>query len=246
MTFHIITIFPEIFDSYFSSSIIGRAIKNNLIKVKIYDLRDYTLDKHQKVDDAPYGGGAGMILQVEPIYRAVKHVINGIDESDGTVRTNIKSGTSRIILFSAKGKKYRQADALRLDRFDNLILICGRYEGVDERVAENIADEELSIGDYILSGGEIPAMAVLDSVSRLVPGVLGNEESIKDESFGNSKINLHEPGEFIISQNNKVPQLEYPQYTRPDDFNGWKVPEILISGHHEKIKQWRESKKKKN
>lgn len=206
MKFHIITIFPEIFQSYFGESIIGRAQKDGLVDIKIHNLRDYTKDKHKKVDDTPYGGGAGMVMQVQPIYDCVKA---------------IKSKKSRVILFSAKGKKYTQRDAERLAKYDDLILICGRYEGVDERVAEHIADEEISIGDYVLTGGEIPAMVLVDSVSRLIPGVLGNPESLKEESFNSEKV-------------------EHAQYTKPEEFEGWKVPEVLLSGNHEKIKEWRE------
>jgi len=233
MIFHIITIFPESFDSYLRSSVIGRAVKKNLITINLYNLRDYTLDKHQKVDDAPYGGGAGMILQVEPIWQAVEAVKIKIKEN------NVDEENIRVILFSAKGKTYRQTEAERLKQYGHLIMICGRYEGVDERVADHIADEEISVGDYILSGGEIPALVVLDSVSRLLPDVLGNAESIEDESF--SARNTVDD-KYINYQD----LTEYPQYTRPEDFRGWKVPEILLGGHHDKIKKWRESKRKKN
>lgn len=213
MKFHIITIFPEIFGSYFGESIIGRAQKEKLLNIKIYNLRDYTKDKHKKVDDTPYGGGAGMVMQVQPFYDCVK---------------KIKAKKNRVILFSAKGKKYTQKDAERLAKYDDLILICGRYEGVDERVIEHVADEEISIGDYVLTGGEIPAMILVDSISRLIPGVLGNPESLREESFGNK-------GDAV---------LEYPQYTKPEDFKGWKVPKILLSGNHKEIEKWREKHRK--
>ena len=215
MKFDIITIFPEIFNSYFNESILKRAQKENLIEIKIHNLRDWTTDKHKTVDDTPYGGGAGMVMKVEPIYEAVKSI------------KSIKSKV-RVVLFSAKGKRYSQSDAKRLSEYDNLILICGRYEGVDERVAENIADEEISIGDYVLTGGEIPAMVVVDSVARLLPGVLGNAESIEEESH------------------NQEGQLEYPQYTKPEDFQGWKVPEVLLSGNHGEIEKWRKEKQNQN
>ena len=220
--FNIITIFPHIFSAkggpasggefcgYFSESIIKRALEKKLIDVNVINLRDFTNDKHKTVDDTPFGGGAGMVMKVEPIYKAIQ-----------SIKSKVKSQKSRIILFSAKGKKYTQADAARLSQYDNLTLICGRYEGVDERVAQNIADEEISIGDYVLTGGEIPAMAVVDSVARLIPGVLGNEESPKDESHS-------EEG-----------YLEYPQFTRPENFNDWKVPEVLLSGNHKEIEKWR-------
>ena len=224
MKFDIITIFPEIFDSYFSESIIKRAQKEGLIDIKIHNLRDYTKDKHKKVDDTPYGGGAGMVMQVQPIYYCVNAV---------------KSEGSRVILFSAKGKKYTQRDAERLAKYKNLILICGRYEGVDERVAEHIADEEISIGDYVLTGGEIPAMILVDSISRLIPGVLGNPESLKEESFSQ---------DVERGAGNAKPVLEYAQYTKPEEFFAegevWKVPEVLLSGNHQEIEKWRKKHRK--
>ena len=216
MQFDIITIFPHMFDSYFSESIIARAQKEKFIQIRIHNLRDYSLDKHKRVDDTSYGGGAGMVMKVAPLYRALK-----------TIKEEKKK--TRIILFSAKGQKYNQAKARKLVQYDNLIFVCGRYEGVDERVAEHLIDEEISTGDYILTGGEIPAMTVLDSVARLIPGVLGNPESLKEESFND----------------NKVSKLEYPQYTKPEEFNNWKVPAVLLSGNHHKIKEWREKKKTK-
>lgn len=230
MKFNIITIFPEIFSSYFGESIIGRAQKERLIDIEIHNLRDYTKDKHKKVDDTPYGGGAGMVMQVQPIYDCVNFIKSQITstKSQTNSKLQISNNNRRIILFSAKGKKYTQSDAERLAKYDNLILICGRYEGVDERVAEHIADEEISIGDYVLTGGEIPAMILVDSISRLIPGVLGNPESLKEESF--SKIT-----DAI---------LEYPQYTKPEEFEGWKVPEVLLSGNHKKIEDWRKKQGK--
>ncbi len=209
MRFNIITIFPAIFSSYFQESIIARAIKNKLIEINVHNLRDYTADKHKKVDDTPYGGGAGMVMQVEPIYNCVN-----------AIKKNTKK--TRVILFSAKGKRYTQKDAERLAKYKQLILICGRYEGVDERVAKYIADEEISIGDFVLTGGEIPAMIIVDSVSRFLPGVLGNIESAKNDSHS------------------KKDYLEHPQYTKPQEFNNWKVPEVLMSGNHGEIKKWRE------
>lgn len=213
MKFDIITIFPSIFDSYFSESILARAQKEKIIFIDVHNLRDYTKDKHKTVDDTPYGGGAGMVMKIEPIYESVKLIKSKVKGQKKT----------RIILFSAKGKKYTQEDAKRLKNYDNLILICGRYEGVDERVAEHIADEEISIGDYVLTGGEIPAMVVVDSVSRLLPGVLGNPQSLDEESFN------------ISSQIKK----EYPQYTKPEEFNNWKIPEVLKGGNHAEIEKWR-------
>ncbi|MCK4635406.1 MAG: tRNA (guanosine(37)-N1)-methyltransferase TrmD [Candidatus Moranbacteria bacterium] len=230
MNFHIITIFPEIFDSYFSESIIGRAQKKSLINIKVYNLRDFSENKHKNIDDTPYGGGAGMVMNVKPIFKAINHIKNKIIFEGREVEK------VRTILFAAKGKKYSQQDTVRFnDDFTDLIFICGRYEGVDERVAKYIADEEISIGEYVLTGGEIPAMVVVDSVSRLVPNVLGNKESLNEESFSfQNDLNNSDDVNF-------KKKLEYPQYTKPREFNGWKVPEILLSGDHGKIKKWREN-----
>jgi tRNA (guanine37-N1)-methyltransferase len=226
MRFYIITIFPSIFKSYFEESIIGRAQNKKAIEIKIHNLRDYTKDKHKTVDDTPYGGGPGMVMKVQPINEAVRNVLDILNAKNEKTRTN------RTILFSAKGKKYTQADARRLAKYNNLILICGRYEGVDERVAKYIADEEISVGDYVLTGGEIPAMVLVDSITRLIPGVLGNSESLNEESF-----------QKLQTKNYKLKtNLEYPQYTRPEMFNKWKVPKILLSGNHKEIEKWRTEK----
>ena len=249
MKFNIITIFPQIFDSYFNESILARAQKEKLIDIKIHNLRDYATDKHKTVDDTPYGGGAGMVLKIEPIYRCVTSIKSEIQNSPeklclGTSKSETKLKT-RTILFSAKGKKYTQRDAERLSKYDNIIMICGRYEGVDERVAEHIADEEFSIGEYVLTGGEIPAMIVVDSVSRLLPGVLGNKESLSEESFS---LGLKSAANSSQDNNSKL-NKEYPQYTKPEEFfpegesalggNGWRVPEVLKSGNHKEIEKWR-------
>jgi tRNA (guanine37-N1)-methyltransferase len=215
MRFDILTIFPDIFNSYFGESIIKRAKESGAVEIQAHNLRDYTENKHRNIDDTPYGGGAGMVMRVEPIFNC----INAIKKS--SVISNQSS--MRTILFSAKGKRYTQKDAERLARYDQLILICGRYEGVDERVAQNLVDEEISIGDFVLTGGEIPAMLVVDSVTRLLPGVLGNEESAVYESHS-------EEG-----------YLEHAQYTKPEDFKGWKVPEVLLSGNHKEIEKWRKN-----
>ncbi|MEI7425312.1 MAG: tRNA (guanosine(37)-N1)-methyltransferase TrmD [Candidatus Moraniibacteriota bacterium] len=219
MRFDIITIFPQILNSYLQESIIGRAQKNKFIEIFTHNLRDYTDDKNGKVDDTPYGGGAGMVLQVQPIYACVEKIKKIITKKQNKANT-------RIILFSAKGKKYTQRTAERLAKYTNLVLICGRYEGVDERVAKNIADEEISIGDYVLTGGEIPALIIVDSVARLLPGVLGNAESAKNESH---KIKNYK---------------EHPQYSKPQEFNNWPVPAVLMSGNHNEIKKWREKNDK--
>ena len=236
MKFDIITIFPQIFDSYFSESIIKRAQKKGLIKINVHNLRDYASDKHRKVDDTPYGGGPGMILKAEPIYKSIKFIKS----------LKSKNEKTRIILFSAKGKKYTQKDAKRLSNYDNLIFICGRYEGVDERVAKHLADEEISIGDYVLTGGEIPAMVLVDSISRLIPGVLGNINSLKEESFS-MDIRLHKASadaKFSREIKDFEKICEYPQYTKPENYKKWKVPEILLSGNHKKIEEWRKKQSK--
>lgn len=210
MHFDILTVFPTMFDSYLGESILKRAQLAGHISVAVRDIRDFTTDKHHKTDDTPYGGGAGMVMKVEPIWRAVE-----------SLKAERPEARRRVILLSAKGKTFRQEDARRLSQYEALVLVCGRYEGVDERVVEHVVDEELSIGDFVLTGGELPAMVILDSVARLVPGVLGNETSAETESH-------REPG-----------YLEHPHYTKPETFNGWSVPEALLSGNHAAIEAWR-------
>jgi len=211
--FDIITIFPDIFKSYFSESIIKRAQKKGLVRITIHNLRDYTTDKHKSVDDRPYGGGPGMVMMVEPIFRAIQSISS---KSRKAGRSTKRSDRTKVILFSPKGKKFTQAMAQKFSQLDQLIMICGRYEGVDERVAKYIVDEEVSVGDYVLTGGEIPAMIVVDAVSRFIPGVLGKHESL-EEIKGS-----------------------YPVYTRPEKFGKWSVPKVLLSGNHKKIEEWRE------
>jgi len=221
--FDIITIFPEIFNSYLKESIIARAQKRHLIKITIHNLRKWTTDKHKTVDDRPYGGGRGMVIKVEPIFKAV-FSLNKFKIQNSKFKITDKN--SKIILFTPRGKKFNQQMAYKLSRLKRIIFICGRYEGVDERVAKYIADLELSIGDYDLMGGELPAMVVIETVARLIPGVLGKPELLKERI-------TKEKG-FI----------EYPQYTRPEIFKPkrgvyWKVPKVLLSGHHKKIEEWR-------
>ena len=233
MIFNIITIFPEIFNSYFNESIIKRALKKEKIKIKIINLRDFAIDKHKTVDDTPYGGGAGMLMKVDVLYRAIQDISNKIQDTKNKkphfAKATRGKQESKIILLSAKGDKWNQQKAKEYSELNNITLICGRYEGVDERIV-NFIDEEISIGDYVLTGGEIGAMVIVDSITRLLPGVLGNESSAKDESHS-------VPGE-----------LEYPQYTRPKIFidNGkeYKVPDVLLSGNHKKIEEWRKEIKK--
>lgn len=201
----------------FSQSIIKRAQDKSVVKINIHNLRDWTTDKYKSVDDKPYGGGPGMVMRVDIIDTAVS-------------KLKVQSAKCKIILLDAGGEKFSQGLARDLAHDEHLILICGHYEGVDRRVHEHIADEIISIGDYVSSGGEIPAMILVDSITRLLPGALGNPDSLSEESFS------HNP------QLTTNPQTEYPQYTRPEEYKGWKVPEILLSGDHAKIKKWRKRK----
>ncbi len=213
IAFNVITIFPEFFNGPFDYGIIRRGREKGLIETKVHDLREFTLDRHRTVDDRPFGGGEGMVFKPEPIFRAVE-----------SVRRDEKA---EVVVLSAAGAKFNQAEALRLSKADQIILICGRYEGIDERVIEHLATAELSIGDFILSGGEIAAAVVVDAVTRYVPGVVGKEESILRDSF---------------SDPSAVNQLvEHPHYTRPAEFRGWKVPEVLISGDHDAVRKWRDA-----
>ena len=209
MKIDIITLFPEMFKGPFSESIVKKAQEKGLLKIKIHNLRKWTKDKHKTVDDHSFGGGVGMVLMIEPIYKAIKE---------------LKKKESKVILLTPQGKVFKQKKAEKLSKEKHLIFICGHYEGVDERIREKLVDEEISIGDYVLTGGELPAMVVIDSITRLIPGVLGKKEASQIESFSFKGL------------------LEYPQYTRPSNFKGWKVPEILLSGNHKKINKWRDQK----
>src|SRR3989338_5874858 len=227
MRFDIISIFPESFTAYFGVSMLKRAQEDGLIEIHTHSLRDFTHDKHKTVDDTPYGGGAGMLLKAGPLAEALESVNNQQSTINSQRKTKNKALKTRTILLSAKGNTFTQKDARRLAQYERLILVCGRYEGVDERVAEHFVDEELSIGDYVLTGGELPAMVVVDAVARLLPGVLGNSESAETESHTSPGV------------------VEYPQYTKPETFRGWRVPEVLISGHHGEIAKWKEEQSKK-
>ncbi len=262
LRFDIITIFPSMFDSYLRESILARAQKKRLIKITTHNLRDYTTDKHQKVDDRPFGGGAGMVLKPEPIYRAV----NAIKQ-----KTESRKQKTKVVLLSAKGKQFTQKMARSFSKLDRVILICGRYEGIDERIAKHIADDEISVGPYVLTGGELPAMVLIDAMSRHIPGVLGNATSLKEESFSprlsRCKIGIPTslnqefeasgkiencPSTVSSRRSNRKLKIsgsaghEYPHYTRPEVFKPkkgvrWGVPKVLLSGDHNRIAKWRKT-----
>lgn len=207
MMFDILTIFPDMFSSFLSESILGKAIERGQIEIRIHDIRDFATDRHRMTDDYPYGGGAGMVMKPEPIFRAVEEIKK-------------KRPEAKVVLLTPQGETFRQSMAAEMAGWESLVLICGRYEGVDERVVESLVDYEISIGDYVMNGGEVPAMVIVETVSRLLPGVVGSEESTMQDSFV----------EHL---------LDYPHYTRPAEYRGMKVPEILLSGHHDNIAAWR-------
>jgi len=204
--FNIVTIFPEMFSSPFKESIIKRAVERRIVEINIYDLRNFTHDRHKVTDDYPYGGGAGMMMKPEPLAKAIEELN--------------RESKSRVILMTPQGDRLTQSRVKKMSQENRLTILCGRYEGIDERIRAHFVDDEISIGDYILTGGEIPAMVLVDAIVRLIPGVLGDEASTEEDSFSYSL-------------------LEYPQYTRPENFRGFKVPDVLLSGNHEKIRRWR-------
>ena len=208
MRFDIVTIFPRLIETALTDGILAKAIQRNLLTVRARDLREFTDDRHRTVDDVPYGGGPGMVLKPEPVFRAVE----AIGQEGGA--------PDAVVLVSPQGKLFSQHEAARLSRLGHVVILCGRYEGIDDRVREHLATEELSIGDYVLTGGELPALVVVDAVARLIPGVVGDEDSVAGDSFARGL-------------------LDYPHYTRPADFREWKVPDVLISGHHGEIRRWR-------
>src|SRR5579871_3732388 len=211
MRIDVVTIFPEFFRGPFDFGIIRRGKENGLVDIRVHDLREYTSDKHRTVDDRPFGGGEGMVFKPEPIFKSVEAVR--------------QSDHAEVVVLSASGRRFNQAEALRLSKADQIVLICGRYEGIDERVVEHLATAEISIGDFIVSGGEIAAAVVVDAVTRYVPGVVGKEESVLRDSFSDPAADIQ--------------MVEHPHYTRPAEFRGWKVPEVLISGDHEAVRNWR-------
>jgi tRNA (guanine37-N1)-methyltransferase len=206
--FDVVTIFPRMIVAGLAEGVVSRGIERGLIDIAVHDLRDYTHDRHRTVDDVPYGGGPGMVMKPEPLVRAV----NEIRAARGT--------PDAVVLLTPQGRPFRQSEAVRMSGMGHVALLCGRYEGIDERVRELVATEEMSIGDYVLSGGELPALVVIDAISRLIPGVVGSEQSVAQESFADGV-------------------LDYPHYTRPAEFGGLKVPDVLLSGHHAEVARWR-------
>ena len=208
MKFDVVTIFPRMVAAGLAEGVVSRGIARGLIDVAVHDLRDHTTDRHRTVDDVPYGGGPGMVMKPEPLARAVEEIRSrrGMPEA--------------VVLLTPQGRLFRQAEAVRMSRLSHIVLLCGRYEGIDERVRELVATDELSIGDYVLSGGELPALVVIDAISRQVPGIVGDEQSVEQDSFAQGL-------------------LDYPHYTRPAEFGGLKVPDVLLSGHHGEVRRWR-------
>ncbi|HVB87182.1 MAG TPA: tRNA (guanosine(37)-N1)-methyltransferase TrmD [Candidatus Dormibacteraeota bacterium] len=248
MRFDIVTIFPNFFAGPLDYGIVRRARESRLIEAHVHDLRNFTHDHHRTVDDRPFGGGAGMVLKPEPLFEAVESLVG---------EYGVSAPGTAVVLLSAAGKLFRQETARRFATLDRIVLLCGRYEGVDERVAEHLATEELSIGDFVLSGGELPAGTILDVVTRLIPGALGNEDSAVEESFSEPAevlgTDAHLPDAAPVSEGpgGGAPSatlglfatrrgiLDYPHYTRPQNFRGWEVPEVLVGGNHEEIRRWR-------
>jgi tRNA (guanine37-N1)-methyltransferase len=258
MRFDLVTIFPEFFAGPLDHGIVRRARETGLIDVQMLDLRIFTKDRHRTVDDRPFGGGEGMVLKPQPLFEAVESLL-GHSVGDAAGRNALESKTA-IVLMSAAGKLFTQETARRYAELERVIFICGRYEGVDERVAEHLATEEISIGDFVLSGGELPAMLVLDAVTRLLPGALGNEASSQNESFAGRQRQNQDPGSEgepgapaiggvalaggaspapTSAEKNGAVLLDFPHYTRPAEFRGWGVPEVLIGGNHAEVAKWR-------
>jgi tRNA (guanine37-N1)-methyltransferase len=250
MRFDLITIFPEFFNGPLDYGIVRRARESRLIETHVHDLRDFTHDRHRTVDDRPFGGGEGMVMKPEPIFAAVESLIGGVI-ADVIAEEDAKAppGTA-IVLLSASGRLFRQETARRFAKLERVILLSGRYEGVDERVAQHLATDEISIGDFVLSGGELAAALVLDAVTRLIPGALGNEDSAVNESFSEqpgapkseSEADMHSPSSSFPSTAASLALLECPHYTRPPSFRGWDVPEVLLGGNHAEIARWRRQK----
>jgi len=237
MRFDLITIFPDFFAGPLDHGIVRRAREAGIVQIHVQDLREFTKDRHKTVDDRPFGGGEGMVLKPEPLFEAVEKLM-GQPMGDSAGKPALPPGTA-VVLLSAAGKLFTQETARRLAKLQRIVLICGRYEGVDERVAEHLATEEISIGDYVLSGGELPAAVVLDAVTRLLPFVFRNEASTENESFRQ----LETDDSISVADNSHRRKtrllLDYPHYTRPAEYRGWKVPDVLIGGHHAEVAKWR-------
>jgi len=239
MRFDVVTIFPEFFAGPLEHGIVRRAREAGIASILVQDLREFTKDRHRTVDDRPFGGGEGMVLKPEPLFEAVEVLLgHGVGNASQKMAPDAKTA---VVLLSAAGKRFRQETARRYAQLERVILLCGRYEGVDERVALHLATEEVSIGDFVLSGGELPAALIIDAVTRLLPGALGNEASSQNESFaGQTSSEFTVPAEPSVRHNHTPVLLDFPHYTRPADFRGWTVPEVLISGHHAQVAKWRE------
>src|SRR3989339_548031 len=257
MNFTILTIFPNLIDGYTNESILRRGQKAGHISIRTVNIRDFTTDKHKTVDDTPYGGGAGMVMKPEPIHAALRSV-DGIPfhKSDGFTKLKKIAGTvvgnpktslrvkKRTVLLSPRGRQFDQRIAEDWASLDELTLICGRYEGVDQRVVDHMIDEEISVGPYVLAGGELGALVIIEAVSRLIPGVLGNPDSLEEETHNTASLHHCITASPIVDKSDEVMRCssdvvkEYPQYTKPAEFMGWKVPEILLSGNHGEIKKW--------
>lgn len=241
MRFDIITIFPEFFRGPLDYGIIRRAREAKLIDIAVHDLRDFAHDRHRTVDDRPFGGGEGMVLKPEPIFEAVESLVGVADDAQHAISRE----KAAIVLLSAAGEPFRQETARQFSKLERIVLICGRYEGVDERVAGHLATDEISIGDFVLSGGELAGAMVLDAVTRLIPGALGNEDSTENESFSpvalDDLVDLSRAREQIRDSSTVRDGgiLDYPHYTRPQNFRSWGVPEVLVSGNHEEVRRWR-------
>jgi len=242
MRFDLITIFPEFFDGPLDHGIVRRAREAKIAEIRVQDLREFTKDRHRTVDDRPFGGGEGMVLKPEPLFEAVESLL-GHGVGDAEKRVPPEAGTA-VVLMSAAGRLFTQETARRYAKQERLIVICGRYEGVDERVAEFLANEEISVGDYVLSGGELPAAIVVDAVTRLLPGALGNEASTENESFSCLEDSSDQKA-VLASETRHSPLatrhllLDFPHYTRPAEYRGWKVPDVLIGGNHAEVAKWR-------
>ena len=242
MRFDLVTIFPEFFAGPLEHGIVRRARETGIISMHIQDLREFTKDRHRSVDDRPFGGGEGMVLKPEPLFEAVEALLgHGVGDAANKVASDPKTA---IVLLSASGKRFCQETARRYSVLDRMVFLCGRYEGVDERVAEHLATEEVSIGDFVLSGGELPAALIVDAVTRLLPGALGNEASSQNESFRMTAQELPTDRAAVPSASSEPASgaamlLDFPHYTRPAEYRGWSVPEVLIGGHHAQVASWR-------